>query len=546
MLQETAVSSPLREETHGSDSSEHGELTSTIEGSSTQDAASQPSLSGGGSASTQTKDRGRVVGLGAMGALVAVGIGLIVASPRKTVDAPPALARMNADVRSQGPKPSSENLEAANLQAAAIAISANIPSAPAPSPRPPPVWRVSSLKVDGNVEVAEGTFGKNGLVTALTQAGVPRPEIKRIAHAFEGIRRIDRPSPTDAFVVARDKSKNTIVAFEYATSPLDVWQARADDASPDSRIVAKKLDLWVEHKRVASGLVVSADLAKAITSSGLRPEIVEAVDDALEGHIEAGSIRAGARMRIAATEDWVDGTFARVKVDAIEFVPTQTQGGDRKTSPLRIYFYERDRENGGSARRAPAPGFYDAKGKQPYRGAFRSPLALARVTSRFNPKRMHPVLHTVMPHQGVDFGATTGTPVYASAAGTVQVAGNGGPCGNMVEIEHGGGVATVYCHLKGFAQGLRAGQKVEPRQLVGYVGQTGRVTGPHLHFGVKKNGTFIDPLALKMDGVRVLPPIDRDAFNRRRADLDAVIDGVALPSAADVPEENEDKDLHGD
>lgn len=534
MLHSTRLSSPPREETPGSDSSEPE--PSTIEGTAVHDAASQPNLAGG-SATTRATDRGRIVGLGAMAALIAVGIGLIVASPRKA-EPPPSLAIMNPDVATKGA--ATEKGEAASLPA--VSISASVP--PKSAPRPPPAWRVANLKVDGGVEVVEGTFGKNGLVNALVQAGVPRPEIKRLSHAFEGIRRIDRPASTDSFVVAKDKSKNTVVAFEYATSPMDIWQARADDASPDSRIVAKKLDLWVEHKRVASGLVVSADLAKAITSSGLRPEIVDAVDDALEGHVEPGSIRAGVRMRIAATEDWVEGTFARVKVDAIEFVPTQIQ--DHKGSPLRIYFYERDRESGGASRRAPAPGFYDAKGKQPYRGAFRSPLALARVTSRFNPKRMHPVLHTVMPHQGVDFGASTGTPVYASGAGTVLVAGNGGPCGNMVEIEHGGGIATVYCHLKGFAQGLRAGQKVEPRQLVGYVGQTGRVTGPHLHFGVKKNGTFIDPLALKMDGVRVLPPVDRDAFNRRRSDLDALIDGVALPSAADVPEENEDKDLHED
>ena len=488
----------------------------------------------GPSATASSRDRGKVLALGAMGALIAVGLGLIAASPRRGGGAPaPALAVTTGD-----PAANTNADPAATKQANLTVLDAG-----APIVRPPPQWRVTALKDDPNVEVSEGTFGKKGLVATLTDAGLPRPEIKRLAQAFEGAKRLDRPRESDAFVLAKDKNKGTLVAFEYATSPLDVWQARVDDSTADGRIIVKKLDLFVEHRRVAHGLVVSGDLAKAIVAAGMRPEIDDAVDDALEGHVDPGAIRSGVRMRVAATEDWVEGTFVRVKVEAIEFVP-------KTGSPLRVYYYERDpREVEGSARRAPAAGFYDARGKQPYRGQFRSPLSLARVTSRYNPKRLHPVLKVVRPHNGVDYAGSPGTPVYASAGGTVTTAGNGGPCGNMVEISHGGGINTIYCHLKGFAQGLRSGQKVEARQLIGFVGQTGRVTGPHLHFAVKKNGAFIDPVSLKMDGIRVLPPADRDAFQRRRADFDAVIDGVALPSAADAPDstdENDDKDLHAE
>lgn len=465
------------------------------------------------------RDRTKLVGLGAIGALVALGVGLFALSPRQQA---PSVALTSADLGVDGGKEPEPSI--------AIAM-----KAPAPEPpRPPAPWRVASLKGDPAIEVAEGTFGKQGFVQSLTQAGVARAEIKKIVRAFDGLKRVEHPAPTDTFIVARDKAKGTLVAFELASSPADVWQTRLEEGE-GGRFVTRKLDLFVDHKRIATALVLSSDLAKAIATAGLRTEIVDAVDDALEGHVEGGSLRAGARMRIAATEDWVEGTFVRMRVDAIELVP-------KNGTPTRVYYYERDGSVVGSARRAPAAGFYDAKGRQPYHGAFRSPLSLARITSRFNPKRMHPVLHTVMPHNGVDYGASTGTPVYASAAGTVLQAGNGGPCGNMVEIGHAGGLSTVYCHLNAFAQGLRSGQKVEARQLVGYVGKTGRVTGPHLHFGVKRGGVFIDPQSLKMDGVRVLPPADREAFARRRAELDSVIDGVALPSAADVPDEPEDKD----
>src|SRR6185369_5845497 len=121
---------------------------------------------------------------------------------------------------------------------------------PPKPPPPPPIWRVANLKGDANVEVSEGTFGKNGLVESLTKAGLPRTEIKRLAHAFDGLRRIDRPAATDSFVFAKDKAKGTVVAFEYISSPLDVWQARSDGT--DDRFIAKKLDVYVEHKRVAS------------------------------------------------------------------------------------------------------------------------------------------------------------------------------------------------------------------------------------------------------------------------------------------------------
>ena len=161
---------------------------------------------------------------------------------------------------------------------------------------------------------------------------------------------------------------------------------------------------------------------------------------------------------------------------------------------------------------------------------------------------MHPVLHVVMPHNGIDFGATTGTPVYAASSGTVHSAGDSGPCGNMVQIDHTSNLSTAYCHLSRFAAGIHPGQHVEARQLVGYVGQTGRVTGPHLHFAVKRGGTFIDPMALKMDGVRTLPPSDREVFAKRRAELDVALESITLPSADGVAapdDKDENKDEPG-
>jgi murein DD-endopeptidase MepM/ murein hydrolase activator NlpD len=101
----------------------------------------------------------------------------------------------------------------------------------------------------------------------------------------------------------------------------------------------------------------------------------------------------------------------------------------------------------------------------------------------------------------------------------------------MVQIEHGTATASLissYCHMSRFAAGIHTGEHVETRQLLGYVGQTGRATGPHLHFAIKKNGIFIDPLAMKLDGVRVVPPSKRDEFDAIRAELDKALDAIPL------------------
>jgi murein DD-endopeptidase MepM/ murein hydrolase activator NlpD len=106
---------------------------------------------------------------------------------------------------------------------------------------------------------------------------------------------------------------------------------------------------------------------------------------------------------------------------------------------------------------------------------------------------MHPILHKVMPHLGTDFGAAMGTPIGASAPGTIVSLAYSGPAGNLVKIEHTGGIETGYAHCSRFAEGLKVGDKVKRLQTVGYVGSTGRSTGPHLHFEVLRNGVPVEP-----------------------------------------------------
>jgi murein DD-endopeptidase MepM/ murein hydrolase activator NlpD len=143
---------------------------------------------------------------------------------------------------------------------------------------------------------------------------------------------------------------------------------------------------------------------------------------------------------------------------------------------------------------------------------------------------MHTILKKVMPHNGTDFGAPTGTPIFAPSGGKIVRLGDFGANGNFIAIEHRGGYETGYSHLSRFEPGLKAGDTVKRLQPIGYVGSTGRSTGPHLHFSAKKDGKFIDPESLGLDRLTTLPKEELALFQKVKAKYDELLDAVLLPA----------------
>jgi len=166
--------------------------------------------------------------------------------------------------------------------------------------------------------------------------------------------------------------------------------------------------------------------------------------------------------------------------------------GIRGTSGDRPCYVVPDKKNGGFNCYVPG-GRY-----APEDGVIKAPVA-GIMTSKFGP-RMHPILKTVRLHTGVDWAAPTGTPVYAAADGQVSFAGDGKGYGNLLIISHSDGLETRYAHLSKFAAGIKEGTAVRVGGLVGYVGTTGRSTGPHLHFEVRKDGKPVDPIPYMSGG----------------------------------------------
>ena len=163
--------------------------------------------------------------------------------------------------------------------------------------------------------------------------------------------------------------------------------------------------------------------------------------------------------------------------------------------------------------------YYDDKGINKKRALLRTPLDFARISSHFNLKRKHPILGYTRAHKGTDFAAPRGTPIKASGNGTVEFAGWHGGHGKYIKIRHDGKYKTAYAHLSRYAKGLRKGKKVRQGQIIGYVGSTGRSTGPHLHYELIKHGRHINALREKLPNGRVLPKSKRKTFNSLVANL---------------------------
>ncbi|MBD3414707.1 MAG: peptidoglycan DD-metalloendopeptidase family protein [Candidatus Aminicenantes bacterium] len=148
--------------------------------------------------------------------------------------------------------------------------------------------------------------------------------------------------------------------------------------------------------------------------------------------------------------------------------------------------------------------YFTPEGKSLRKEFLKSPINGARITSRFSHSRLHPVWKVYRPHFGVDYGAPIGTPVQATADGTVTFVGLNGGAGRMVKIRHKNFYETMYLHLRGYARGIRKSVKVTSGQTVGYVGSSGTSTGPHLDYRIKYHGKYINPLAHKFKPVAPL------------------------------------------
>lgn len=173
--------------------------------------------------------------------------------------------------------------------------------------------------------------------------------------------------------------------------------------------------------------------------------------------------------------------------------------------------------------------YYDPNGRSSRKFLVRAPILNFKITSGFG-MRYHPILGYTRPHTGVDFAAPIGTPIFAAGNGTITQAGWSSGYGRRIEIQHANGYVTTYNHLSGFARGVVDGARVRQGQVIGYLGQTGLATGPHLHYEVLVNGHFVDPMKVKLARTHEFDGHMLGLFLKEKARIDELL--ARAPSAS--------------
>jgi murein DD-endopeptidase MepM/ murein hydrolase activator NlpD len=221
-------------------------------------------------------------------------------------------------------------------------------------------------------------------------------------------------------------------------------------------------------------------------------------------------IRDGDRFTAVYEQVYQDGKYLRDgDVLAAEFV-----------NDGKVYRAVRFVDESGSV------GYYAPDGK-PMRKAFlRAPVEFTRVSSVFNPHRLHPILNLIRGHMGTDYAAPIGTPVHAAGDGRVAFEGVRGGYGNAILLSHSSEIQTLYGHMSRFARGIHVGSHVQQGEVIGYVGMTGLATGPHLHYEYLMNGVHEDPQTVKLPGA---DPLSADAMGRFHRETAAWLDALAAP-----------------
>ena len=280
-------------------------------------------------------------------------------------------------------------------------------------------------------------------------------------------------------------------------------------------------EAWVYEKPVTiekkyADVTINSSLWVDMRAADVSPLLIVSLSDIYAWTVDFFALQKGDRFRVLYEEKVCDGEV--IAVDTVRYAIFSHGGQDL---PMVMF----NQGDGGNV-------WWNDKGESMRKAFLKAPLSYSRVSSGFSYSRKHPVTRKVQPHTGVDYAAPTGTPVMTIGDGVVTSVKYEGAGGNTVRIKHNSVYSTAYLHLSKYAKGLKVGQRVRQGEVIGYVGSTGRSTGPHLDFRVWKNGTPINPLKMDSPPAEPIKEENRKAFEKMHKNYKARIDTIQARSIA--------------
>lgn len=277
-------------------------------------------------------------------------------------------------------------------------------------------------------------------------------------------------------------------------------------------------EICVERKY--ADVTIKTSLWVDMKNAGASPLLILSLSDVYAWTVDFFGLQKEDRFRVLYDQRTVDGEV--LDIDTI-----RTAQFIRGNDTLACYMFNQG--DGGNV-------YWNEKGESMRKAFLKAPLQFKRISSGFSMARRHPVTHKVQPHTGVDYAAPKGTPVMSIGDGTVVSAKYEGAGGNTVRIRHNSVYTTAYLHLSGYAKGIKAGTRVRQGQTIGYVGSTGRSTGPHLDFRVWKNGSPVNPLKMQSPPAEPLKGEFRTQFDSLKTLMDSTLAACAAADTVSAAE----------
>jgi len=347
-------------------------------------------------------------------------------------------------------------------------------------------------------------FAENLALAGLDPQMIPNI-VKRLAPALD----FRRLQVGDRFTVVLEPGGD-LVSLTYEKGPLEALVLRSTPGGWETEFAALPAENRVIEVR-----------------GNIRSSLFEAMDRAGEGDALTLAFAELFAWDIDFTHEMQPGDSFRVVVEKIYRERRFVQYGRILAAEYRqgdgahqAYFFPWPDAHGE---------YYTAEGRSVRASFLRSPISYTRISSGFSGARLHPILKKVRPHLGVDFAAPEGTPVWAPADGRVVKRGRDSAGGNQIALRHGSGYETHYLHLSRFATGLKVGDRVRQKEVIGYVGSTGLATGPHLDYRVRRSGAWVNPVKEAFPRAERLPP----EFAAEFAEYRSWLDGQAYTQLAD-------------